>query len=103
MKAAVVTSTLFATVIGIASSVAFADHNGAMGAGTANMPNDIHNTRIEDNLSSTEWRDFVSKGAGAETVNRYDDDLDVRSVTSMRPTTGGSFDRPTVASRGGRR
>jgi len=107
MKVTVVTSALFATVIGFASSAAFADHNGAKGAGWANMPNDIHNARIEgttaDGTEITDWSAFVSKGAGADTVNRYDDDLDVRSVTSMRPATSGSFDRPTVASRGGRR
>ena len=35
------------------------------------MPNDIHNTRIEDGLSGTEFRDFVRQGAGADTVNHY--------------------------------
>jgi hypothetical protein len=50
---------------------ALADHNSIHGAGRANPPNDIHNTRIEDDLSSTEFRDFVAKGAGVDTVNRY--------------------------------
>ena len=50
---------------------ALADHNSIQGAGWANMPNDIHNTRIEDGLSGTEFRDFVRQGAGVDTVNRY--------------------------------
>lgn len=42
---------------------ALADHNSVHGAGWANMPDDIHNTRIEDDLSTTEFRDFVAGGA----------------------------------------
>ena len=72
---------------------ALADHNSIHGAGWANMPNDIHNTRIEDNLSTTEFRDFVAKGAGADTVNRYLD-----SSTTMQ--TGGGR---ASAMRGGSR
>ena len=53
------------------SASALADHNSPNGAGWANMPNDIHNTRIEDDLSGTEFADFVRQGAGAATVNRY--------------------------------
>jgi hypothetical protein len=53
------------------SASALADHNSPHGAGWANMPNDVHNTRIEDGLSGTEFRDFVRQGAGADTVNRY--------------------------------
>jgi hypothetical protein len=53
------------------SASALADHNSIKGAGWANMPNDIHNTRIEDGLSGTEFRDFVRQGTGADTVNRY--------------------------------
>lgn len=68
-----------AVVATLLSGAAMADHNSVHGAGWANMPNDIHNARIEDNLSSDEWRDFVSKGAGADTVNRY---LDTDTVTS---------------------
>ena len=54
------------------------------------MPNDIHNTRIEDDLSSTEFRDFVAKGAGAATVNRYLDTTTLQSGTDTPSTRGGS-------------
>lgn len=77
------------------SGSAMADHNSVHGAGWANMPNDIHNARIEDNLSNDEWRDFVSKGAGADTVNRY---LDTDTVTSR-----GMSDRAQVQRGGGGR
>ena len=73
---------------------ALADHDSHNGAGWANMPNDIHNTRIEDGLSGTEFRDFVAKGAGADTANRYPD-----STTRMRP----SIDTTTVSRGGSRR
>ena len=67
--------TAHALVLGslaaLLSVSAFADHNSPMGAGWANMPNDIHNIQIEDDLSGTEFSDVVSEGAGADTVNRY--------------------------------
>lgn len=67
--------TAHALVLGslaaLLSATAFADHNSPNGAGWANMPNDIHNTRIEDGLSGTAFRDFVRQGAGAATTNRY--------------------------------
>ncbi|MDA8127716.1 MAG: hypothetical protein M0Z73_03310 [Betaproteobacteria bacterium] len=64
---------------------ALADHNSPMGAGWANMPNDIHNIQIEDELSGTEFSDVVSEGAGADTVNRY-----VDTTTSVQSSNGGS-------------
>jgi hypothetical protein len=67
--------TAHALVLGslaaLLSMSALADHNSPMGAGWANMPNDIHNIQIEDDLSGTEFSDIVSEGAGADTVNRY--------------------------------
>lgn len=67
--------TAHALVLGslaaLLSVSALADHNSPMGAGWANMPNDIHNIQIEDDLSGTEFSDVVSEGAGADTVNRY--------------------------------
>ena len=57
------------------------------------MPNDIHDTQIEDDLSGTEFRDFVRQGAGADTVNRYLD-----STTTLTPGAGSAS-----TSRGGRR
>lgn len=74
--------TAHALVLGslaaLLSVSALADHNSPNGSGWANMPNDIHNTRIEDGLSGTEFSDFVRQGAGAATVNRY---LDSASAT----------------------
>lgn len=61
----------FGSIAALLSASAMADHNSPNGSGWANMPNDIHNTRIEDGLSGTEFRDFVRQGAGADTVNRY--------------------------------
>lgn len=76
MKVAALTSAIVASVIGLASSAALADHNSIWGPGTANMPNDIHNTRIDTRLDddNAAFIDFVRGGAGADSVNRYLDD-----------------------------
>jgi hypothetical protein len=69
-----VTSCAIATLLGsLAATPAFADHNSPMGAGWANMPNDIHNTRIDTRLADDyqSFIDFVKYGMGADTVNRY--------------------------------
>ncbi|MEJ2522545.1 MAG: hypothetical protein P8080_06655 [Gammaproteobacteria bacterium] len=57
------------------SAQAFADHNSKNGEGWANMPNDIHNTRIETRTSgdAAAFKDFVKNGEGADSVNRFDD------------------------------
>jgi hypothetical protein len=68
----------------LVSVSALADHNSPNGSGWANMPNDVHNTRIEDGLSGTEFADFVRQGAGADTVNRY---LDSSTLTGSSRTT----------------
>lgn len=87
--------TLIALFGALSSLPALADHNSVWGAGFANMPNDIHNTRIEDDLEQDEWSEFVQYGEGADSVNRYQD--------------SGSQTRPAAASgtasqqRGGRR
>ena len=54
-------------------SVAQADHMSIWGAGWANMPNDIHNTRIDTRLLDDDaaFRDFVRYGVGAERTNRF--------------------------------
>lgn len=62
---------VFGSLAALVSASALADHNSPNGAGWANMPNDIHNTRIEDGLSGIEFSNFVRQGAGAATVNRY--------------------------------
>jgi hypothetical protein len=52
------------------------------------MPNDIHNTRIEDGLSGSEFADFVRQGAGADTVNRYLDTTTPQSGSGTTPQGG---------------
>ena len=64
------------------SSSVYADHNSPMGAGTANMPNDIHNTRIEDDNAT--FLDLVQGGGGADSINRYSDD----STDTLTRSTG---------------
>ncbi|MBU1265052.1 MAG: hypothetical protein KJ946_10630 [Gammaproteobacteria bacterium] len=70
------------------SASALADHNSPNGAGWANMPNDIHNTRIEDGLSGSEFADFVRQGAGADAVNRYLDTTTPQSGGGTTPQGG---------------
>jgi len=86
--------TAHAIVIGSLAALfsvsALADHNSPNGAGWANMPNDIHNTRIEDDLSGTEFSDFVRQGAGAATVNRYLDTTTSQSGFGSTTTRGSS-------------
>ena len=73
---------------------ALADHNSPMGAGWANMPNDIHNIQIEDDLSGSEFSDLVRQGAGADTVNRYlDSTTTLQSGSGSTATTGGGSRR----------
>lgn len=74
------------TVIALAAAALFAaasahaDHNSVWGAGFANMPNDIHNSAIEDDQEV--FLDLVSYGGGADSVNRYDDGTDDTSMGS---------------------
>jgi len=67
-----------------ATSSAYADHASIWGPGTANMPNDIHNTRLED--TNEEFLDLVQGGGGADSVNRYDDGTD--TTVGMRTSSG---------------
>lgn len=91
----------------IATSSAYADHNSIWGAGTANMPNDIHNTRIED--SDETFMELVQGGGGADSVNRYDDDSTTTTVGtrssmgSLSGMTSRMSSRTATMSRGGRR
>jgi hypothetical protein len=64
----------------LAAGAALADHNSPMGEGWANMPNDIHNTRVETKGDNETFRDFVKQGGGAESVNRYAEDDNGRKV-----------------------
>lgn len=91
----------------IATSSVYADHNSIWGEGTANMPNDIHNTRIED--SDEAFMDLVQGGGGADSVNRYDDDSTTTTVGtrssmgSLSGMTSRMSSRTSTMSRGGRR
>lgn len=66
-------------------TAAQADHNSIWGAGHANMPNDIHNSAIEDDQDV--FLDLVQQGGGADSVNRYTDTTTVTDSTdrSNRP------------------
>ena len=71
-----------AAAIALGAPAAFADHNSVNGEGWANMPNDIHNTRVrtlEEN-DNEEFREFVKYGAGSESDNTLNTD----DVTSKR-------------------
>lgn len=67
-------ATGISAAIALAAPTAFADHNSVHGEGWANMPNDIHNTRVEtlQENDSESFRDFVKNGAGSESVNRFE-------------------------------
>jgi len=52
------------------ASAAHADHMSIWGPSSANMPNDIHNTVIEDGTDALQV--LVINGGGADSVNRYD-------------------------------
>jgi len=96
-----VKTKVFNTIFGLsfiaAAAAANADHNSIWGEGLANMPNDIHNTRIETMDDETDdFMDFVRMGSGSDSINDADDiDAGSGSSTSMG---GGS----QSGSRGGR-
>jgi hypothetical protein len=68
-----------------AAASAHADHNSVWGAGFANMPNDIHNSAIEDDQDV--FMDLVRYGDGADSENRYDDTTDTTDTTVMGSST----------------
>jgi len=60
-----------------AASLALADHMSPDGIGTASMPNDIHNTRLDVRLSdapNTCFTDLVQQAALVDDPNRCLDD-----------------------------
>ncbi|MCL7744350.1 hypothetical protein LV476_05210 [Guyparkeria hydrothermalis] len=91
IKTKTIAPALLATAAFLTSGVALADHNSPTGAGTANMPNDIHNTRIDTLDDSDSFVAFVQGGGGADSVNRYldDDDTTVSAGGGMGPGAGG--------------
>jgi hypothetical protein len=68
--------TAIASALLMAAGPAVSDHNSKNGEGTANMPNDIHNTRVEtlESNDNEAFRDFVKYGEGSKTVNRFESD-----------------------------
>ena len=78
MKSTILKRMSVCVVLGLAStSVVLADHNSNWEEGWANMPNDIHNTRIDTRDEENDaFIDFVREGAGAQSVNRFLDDTD---------------------------
>jgi ABC-type sugar transport system substrate-binding protein len=65
--------TLCAAALALAAMPAAADHNSQDGMGSANMPNDIHNVRLDVRLSDADnsyFTDFVQYGEGADVPNR---------------------------------
>ena len=71
----------------LVNSSVYADHNSVNGEGWANMPNDIHNTRIDTlDSDSNEFTDFVRYGEGADSVNRFATDDDTSAAESQRVT-----------------
>ena len=83
----------------MAIQISQADHNSIWGAGTANMPNDIHNVRIDTMNDNDSFIDFVRMGAGADSVNRFLDDV----VSVARGSSRGGMGSTQAAARGGRR
>ena len=101
MKFMTLQSNILAGILILAGAGnALADHNSPHGAGWANMTNDIHNTVIEDGLRGTAFRDFVSQGAGASSVNRYTAGTNNRSHSTR---IGGMSRGSSGGGRGGRR
>ena len=84
--------------LALTQQMAFADHNSPFGAGWANMPNDIHNTRIDTLGDNTTFRDFVRYGNGSDSVNRYLTDSD--STRGARGGMQGRSERTSYSMQG---
>lgn len=71
---------------------AFADHNRKNGEEWANMPNDIHNTRVEtrENDDNEAFRDLVRFGEGSKSVNRFDTDDTQPNQVAKKIGNGGN-------------
>ena len=92
MRGPIFAASAAATLV-LCTSPAIADHNSQNGPGWANMPNDIHNTRIEtlEADDNEAFRDFVRYGEGADSVNSLnppDEDTAGRAMEQKgKPTT----------------
>jgi hypothetical protein len=95
--------TLLATCITggvLATTSASADHNSIWGEGWANMPNDIHNTRIETlNGDNSEFIVFIRGGGGADSVNDavLDPDVEQPGNRAESQTSTGASDAANMS------
>ena len=87
-----VLGAILSTAMIFGAANAHADHNSKFGAGTAKMPNDIHNMRVmTKEIGNNElFRDFVKYGNGARSINRYS----TESTTSQNGAGGGRGKAP---------
>jgi hypothetical protein len=74
VKAGVVAFTLICTPF------AFADHNSPMGEGWANMPNDIHDTRVDTLGDQEAFREFVRYGNAVDAGNQSGSSLSTQTT-----------------------
>jgi hypothetical protein len=70
----------------LVTTTAYADHNSVGGKGWANMPNDIHNIRIETLGDNEEFTEFVREDGGTDSVNDAVLDPDVVTPGSRADT-----------------
>lgn len=77
---------------GLSGGPARADHNSPFGEGFANMPNDIHNTRVDsrEEDDNEAFVDFVRFGEGAKTINRFLTSKTPSAERSAVPDVGGN-------------
>lgn len=103
MKSKVLSSLFVAAGI-LTTSAVYADHNSVWGEGWANMSNEVHNTRIDTLGDNDEFLEFVQYGDGADSVNRFADDLEIKreiddrmerdiDIADIRADQGGSMRR----------
>ena len=71
MKTALLHAIMIAAIAFAAP--AYADHMSPWGAGWANMPNDVHNTRIDTRIDGDNdaFLDFIMFGEGVDVTNRF--------------------------------
>mgnify|MGYP006296030303 CR=1 FL=1 len=74
IKTKIIAPVLLASAAFVGSGAALADHNSPFGEGWANMPNDVHNTRLDTRDDNDAFVAFVRGGGGADSTNRFLDD-----------------------------
>ena len=96
MRNHLLSCTVFAC--GLIAMAAQADHNSIWNEGWANMPNDIHNARVEtmDEDTAT-FVDYVRMGSGSEAANP-----DMTGSDAVGGSDPGGGSRNQAGTRGGR-